>query len=70
MADTVLKTLPMFIHFTPRVAPRQVFVIFSIFQLKKLQIREIRLHVAGTLLVSGTGKIPAELVSLSWSDPI
>lgn len=59
----------MFVHFTPRVAPRQRFCHFLHFQLKKPQIMEIRLHVAGTLLVSGTGKIPAELVCLLTQRP-
>ena len=47
MAGTVLKTVHMFIHFTPGVAPKGGSIIFPIFQLKKLQFREIRLHVPG-----------------------
>lgn len=47
VAGTVLKTVHMFIHFTPRVAPKGGSIISPIFQPKKLQFREIRSHVPG-----------------------
>lgn len=41
---------------------RENSIIFSIFQLRKLQVREVKSFVPDTQLVSDTGKILTKLV--------